>query len=53
MKIHECSWRNCGKIPCGAKQFNDVVVRLYFCKDHILKVAQLKEWPEYLAILKK
>ena len=31
----KCAFKNCEEIPCGAKQFNTIMVRLYLCRKHL------------------
>ena len=37
----KCAFKNCKRKPCGAKQFNGIVVRVYLCRKHLIKVANL------------
>ena len=37
----KCAFKDCMNEPCGSKQFNDIYVRAYLCRVHLIKVAEL------------
>lgn len=37
----KCAFEDCKDTPCGAKQFNDIFVRAYLCRGHLIAISHL------------
>ncbi len=51
----KCAFPKCKKQANGSKQFNDLVIRIYLCTEHLIKVAEMDSYSkgkEFIEMLK-
>ncbi|MEK6872387.1 MAG: hypothetical protein AABW90_00055 [Nanoarchaeota archaeon] len=49
----KCAFKNCKNEVVSSKQFNDLVIRVYLCTDHLIEVAQLSSWQDGIKFIEK
>ncbi|MEK6830947.1 MAG: hypothetical protein AABX77_02865 [Nanoarchaeota archaeon] len=49
----KCAYKNCKKEAAGSKQFNDIVIRVYLCTEHLIEVAELDSWQDGMKFIGK
>lgn len=49
----KCVFKNCNKEAVGSKQFNDLVIRVYLCTDHLIEAAEMDSWSKGREFIEK
>lgn len=49
----KCAFPNCQNEANGSKQFNDIVIRVYLCTEHLIETAELNSWQDGLKFIEK
>lgn len=43
----KCYYKNCKKNTSGHKQFNDVIIRIVGCFEHLDLISNISTWKEF------